>query len=322
MPGAARARDRGARRRRARDRARRRSPRSLLLGPLVFWLAWNVLNFAHAVGLPELGFWGIVLATLFLVVGWFRQGRDHGDRVPRRPVVVPRDRRRCAGPSRRSATSSRSRCSRCSRRGRTRTRTNAPAAPRCGTDHLPGLNEPADSLTLPFAWYSDEEDSGVSASGSSRAPGSTPGAQRGRRPGSFLARTRAASRSSSHASGRRAARVRQRLPPPRRRARPRAAAGARRSSATTTRGRTTSTDRCAPRPRSDREPGFDRPTVARPGERRHLGAVPVRQPRPRTPRRSRSGSATCRRSSRRDIDLDGSSSTRASRSARTRTGRS
>ena len=42
-----------------------------LTGPLVFWLAWNVLNFAHAVGLPELGFWGIVLATLFLVVGWF-----------------------------------------------------------------------------------------------------------------------------------------------------------------------------------------------------------------------------------------------------------
>jgi hypothetical protein len=43
----------------------------LLLGPLVFWLAWNVLNFGHAVGLPELGFWGVVLATLFLVVGWF-----------------------------------------------------------------------------------------------------------------------------------------------------------------------------------------------------------------------------------------------------------
>jgi hypothetical protein len=43
---------------------------ALLLGPLVFWLAWNVLNFAHAVGLPELGFWGIVLATLFLVAGW------------------------------------------------------------------------------------------------------------------------------------------------------------------------------------------------------------------------------------------------------------
>lgn len=43
----------------------------LLLGPLVFWLAWNVLDFAGAVGLPELGFWGIVLATLFLAIGWF-----------------------------------------------------------------------------------------------------------------------------------------------------------------------------------------------------------------------------------------------------------
>jgi hypothetical protein len=43
----------------------------ILIGPLIFWLAWNVLNFASAVGLPELGFWGILLATLFLVVGWF-----------------------------------------------------------------------------------------------------------------------------------------------------------------------------------------------------------------------------------------------------------
>jgi hypothetical protein len=43
----------------------------ILIGPLIFWIAWNVLNFASAVGLPELGFWGIVLATLFLVVGWF-----------------------------------------------------------------------------------------------------------------------------------------------------------------------------------------------------------------------------------------------------------
>ena len=42
----------------------------VLLGPLIFWLAWNVLNFAPAIGLPELGFWGIVLATLFLVIGW------------------------------------------------------------------------------------------------------------------------------------------------------------------------------------------------------------------------------------------------------------
>jgi hypothetical protein len=42
----------------------------ILIGPIIFWLAWNVLNFAAAVGLPELGFWGIVLATLFLVIGW------------------------------------------------------------------------------------------------------------------------------------------------------------------------------------------------------------------------------------------------------------
>lgn len=44
---------------------------AILLGPLVFWVAWNVLDFASALGLPELAFWGIVLATLFLVVGWF-----------------------------------------------------------------------------------------------------------------------------------------------------------------------------------------------------------------------------------------------------------
>ena len=44
---------------------------AILIGPLIFWVAWNVLDFASAVGLPELGFWAIVLATLFLVVGWF-----------------------------------------------------------------------------------------------------------------------------------------------------------------------------------------------------------------------------------------------------------
>jgi hypothetical protein len=43
---------------------------AILLGPLLFWIAWNVLDFGRALGLPELGFWGIVLATLFLVVGW------------------------------------------------------------------------------------------------------------------------------------------------------------------------------------------------------------------------------------------------------------
>ncbi len=43
---------------------------TVLLGPILFWVAWNVLDFAHAVGLPELGFWGIILATLFLGLGW------------------------------------------------------------------------------------------------------------------------------------------------------------------------------------------------------------------------------------------------------------
>lgn len=44
---------------------------AVFIGPLLFWVAWNVLDFAGAVGLPELGFWAIVLATLFLVVSWF-----------------------------------------------------------------------------------------------------------------------------------------------------------------------------------------------------------------------------------------------------------
>ena len=43
---------------------------TVLIGPILFWLAWNVLDFGHAVGLPELGFWGIVFATLFLGLGW------------------------------------------------------------------------------------------------------------------------------------------------------------------------------------------------------------------------------------------------------------
>jgi hypothetical protein len=42
----------------------------LLLAPLAVWLAWNVLDFASAIGAPELGFWGIVLLTLFLMTGF------------------------------------------------------------------------------------------------------------------------------------------------------------------------------------------------------------------------------------------------------------
>ena len=43
----------------------------LLVGPFLLWLAWNVLDLAHAVGLTKLGFWGIVLAALFLGLDWF-----------------------------------------------------------------------------------------------------------------------------------------------------------------------------------------------------------------------------------------------------------
>jgi hypothetical protein len=43
----------------------------LLIAPLTFWFAWNVLGLGPAMGLPELGFWPILLATLFLVIGWF-----------------------------------------------------------------------------------------------------------------------------------------------------------------------------------------------------------------------------------------------------------
>lgn len=44
---------------------------AVFIAPLVFWFAWNVLDFGPAVGLPELGLLATLLATLFLVVGWF-----------------------------------------------------------------------------------------------------------------------------------------------------------------------------------------------------------------------------------------------------------
>lgn len=44
---------------------------AVLIGPLIFWLAWNVLDFGPAVGLPELGVLAILVATVFLVIGWF-----------------------------------------------------------------------------------------------------------------------------------------------------------------------------------------------------------------------------------------------------------
>jgi hypothetical protein len=42
-----------------------------IAAPLMFWFAWNVLKFGPAIGLPLLGFWPIVLISLFLVFGWF-----------------------------------------------------------------------------------------------------------------------------------------------------------------------------------------------------------------------------------------------------------
>lgn len=41
----------------------------LLLGPLIVWLSWNELGLGAAVGAGELGFWGLVLTAVFLVVG-------------------------------------------------------------------------------------------------------------------------------------------------------------------------------------------------------------------------------------------------------------
>ena len=74
----------------------------ILIGPLIFWLAWNVLDFAAAVGLPELGFWGIVLATLFLVIGWLGKVAMWAVELAARGAMVPilRQRRRRTGSSR------------------------------------------------------------------------------------------------------------------------------------------------------------------------------------------------------------------------------
>jgi hypothetical protein len=41
----------------------------ILVVPFIVWFAWNGLDFAAAIGAPELGFWGIVLLTLFLTTG-------------------------------------------------------------------------------------------------------------------------------------------------------------------------------------------------------------------------------------------------------------
>ena len=113
----------------------------ILLGPLIFWVAWNVLDFASAVGLPELAFWGIVLATLFLVVGWFGKvgsRRSSSSSIPPGSTALLKS----TGRSPRSATSSPSPCSPCSRRDRTRRRTSAPAGAKAELSPLAKASAP------------------------------------------------------------------------------------------------------------------------------------------------------------------------------------
>ena len=44
---------------------------ALLVAPVVVWFAWNVLDFGKAIGAGDLGFWGIILLSIFLVGGAF-----------------------------------------------------------------------------------------------------------------------------------------------------------------------------------------------------------------------------------------------------------
>lgn len=43
---------------------------SMIVAPISVWVAWDALHFGQAIGTPELGFWGIVLLTFFLVSGF------------------------------------------------------------------------------------------------------------------------------------------------------------------------------------------------------------------------------------------------------------
>ncbi len=44
---------------------------ALLIAPVIVWFAWNVLDFGKAIGAGDLGFWGIILLSIFLVGGAF-----------------------------------------------------------------------------------------------------------------------------------------------------------------------------------------------------------------------------------------------------------
>jgi hypothetical protein len=43
---------------------------SMIMAPIAVWVAWDLLHFGRAIGAPELGLWGVILLTLFLVSGF------------------------------------------------------------------------------------------------------------------------------------------------------------------------------------------------------------------------------------------------------------
>jgi hypothetical protein len=43
---------------------------SMIMAPIAVWVAWDALHFGRAIGAAELGFWGIILLTFFLVSGF------------------------------------------------------------------------------------------------------------------------------------------------------------------------------------------------------------------------------------------------------------
>ena len=101
---------------------------TVLFGPLVFWSPGTCSTSRPQSACPSLGFWGIVLATLYLVVGWLPKMVITG-------VVFLIDpsgfhgAARVHWPSRHSATSSPSRCRHCSRHDHMRTRRNSVTTP-------------------------------------------------------------------------------------------------------------------------------------------------------------------------------------------------
>ena len=61
---------------------------ALLIAPIVVWFAWNVLDFGKSIGAGDLGFWGIILLSIFLVGGGLHPDRGGQPRVPDRSGLV------------------------------------------------------------------------------------------------------------------------------------------------------------------------------------------------------------------------------------------